>query len=819
MAENPLKLEIEAVINDGQMEQSMSKIKNKLKEISSFTQGSSTPLSPQAEQMKNQQSKIMQDMQKRYTEDLLNRHSQIDKVVGNTEKLYQNQMLSKKAQVELQEKMLRLLKEQKQIEDSLGMKTTATAGQPQAEAAKPSPMANIKNLLSGAGVAEIVRQGIRGIETSIAAPARETKAQTSAITGASKPLEEIYRGEGWVGQLYAKERSQAMDIATTQRNKTEALDTAKAVIPMIAGAIGAVAGLGAGGVGAIAGGVGAYTAASALMGGGGGLTSDRGLAKLGGMLGTSDRYQKMLSAETMGTFNEQEQLLRAQNIPQELARGTLSKKGGNLLALQRATGMEDDELMSAMRSNMTYGGEKYTSDEIFSNIEAMRSAGATSESLRGDLAGRAASLQKQGIRNAGAITGRLAAQGEGVQTDEALTKVLSKAVKTGVDESELAKMPEEFNRFATMASEIATSGIGFSESLMDKFSAAITDMTSVKSMQGAKSFIEQFQERAGAITGIEGQIGYGFLQSSEAAGIVGEEGAAKLGKYATLLNKTTLADLEKDPTLLKGLAAQTGIPEEQIRELIETQEEKKQFKTGKKQEAFKTLESAGEKFREDQQRLMEQEEKLKQEMGDLYQPSEDVQKQLTQKFEDTEEYAALQLEARNAALKETGTEYNVTGAKELAEIQMLSKLTQPGKKKPGIPTLSEGMGLTTDMGALIGGLGTSAMFPGEKGETKAMESIRESRATGDIAQLDNLSKYMEKFGNAAKNLDANTALAEEAIATFAKMIDKDAKGAFEAFARSIKEMTTTVEEKNKAEAEAAASPFKHLMSVQPGATY
>lgn len=226
------------------------------------------------------------------------------------------------------------------------------------------------------------------------------------------------------------------------------------------------------------------------------------------------------------------------------------------------------------------GTAQYTEANIMRQRQALLKGGGLTD-VQG-LAGRAAGFERNiGLMGAGGIMGRIAGAGMGqgaMQTEENTKRLLAEAVKIGVD---LSKMPVELQRFTQATAEIMTAGGGISPTAAARLGAGISGLTAVEVEAGKGAYQEALQAAKGA-GGMEGQIGYGFLMGRETAGIIGKEAAGKLGKSAELLNslnQLSVEDLERDPSLAKGLAKRLGVSEDKLKDLIQAKDAKKQSRT------------------------------------------------------------------------------------------------------------------------------------------------------------------------------------------------------------------------------------------------
>lgn len=236
----------------------------------------------------------------------------------------------------------------------------------------------------------------------------------------------------------------------------------------------------------------------------------------------------------------------------------------------------------------------FMQEDVEKSIQALTQAGATTEGARG-MAGAALQFQRNlRLQEAPQIMGRLQAAGvETEQTDQAVIKLMSEAVKMGVNASE---MPQEMQRMTAITAEIATRGGGFAAGAVESFAAGVTEMTQM-GLEGARTAFDEMIERAKTPGGFEGQMGMGFLMGEGAIEAFGPRAAAKIkgdSKLMNTLNQLSSEDLEKDPALAKGIAEQLGM---EPNDLIEAMRQKDEFKQTRTRTQMEATEELGEQIR------------------------------------------------------------------------------------------------------------------------------------------------------------------------------------------------------------------------------
>lgn len=743
---NDLKLEVGVKINDNEMDQSIKKMQEKLKDISKM---SSTPLSPGAQQQQQGQSKIMQDMQSRYLDTLNKEHAKTTKEMERIDNLYKQQNRSIEQQIKLQEKMLELKKHDKQVTDTIaangGNKQPPPGQNPPPNQTPPTPENEgggvaglLKNFLKAGAAAAIVQGALNISQNYIKAEGRELLSEAQSTSIAAIPLREAMQGKGYESVFFGQERMKALEMAEKQKNSQRTQDTAS-----IGGRIAIGAAAGAAG-GSMFGGIGALPGAAigALGGFGRSLMDDKTMAKMF----DGDRYEKMLTQEGMDNFQAFEAAEKAKDPMKTMARDFVNERGSTIMNLQRSTGMGDQGSMKFLEDNMNFGGGKYTLESILKNQQQIQQAGASSADLRGDLSGVASAANQYGVSNAGGILGRISGAGNQTQsTDDTFYRLMTKAVQAGVN---LSEMPQELNRFATIATELATQGGGFSEKAVDVFSAGMTDL-SAQSMQGAKAFAEEFQGRSGSAGGLEGQIGYGFMMGKGAEDIIGKEAMGKMKDrgITSALQSMTAEELEKNPTLLKGYSAQLGITEDKMLKLMSEKDLEKNFTTKDQKEAAKKYGEA----------------------------TKGMSPEELEEFKSTGEGAELYTSAFTATRQARGVGFR-PDSKGRATVEGLSRLSV-GKEKmeqqPDMPPPEEGMFE-----------GVKAFMSGKK--EGAFEDLERSKATGDTMQVKNLNKYLGDIQDSAKAFTESSAQYAAVFNAFVTAT-KEGGDAMSAFKEELKE--------------------------------
>lgn len=435
---------------------------------------------------------------------------------------------------------------------------------------EPMSQAAIRRIVQAIGINTIVQGALNTATYMVERERNMLQNQAGAAQIAARPLLAGIQGRGAESLFFGAERLKAAQMAVQEQQGQRGLDFAKIGAGIAGGAAAGTLIPGVGNVvGAIAGGVGAFAGTMAF--------SDRLRARLF----DQNMYTQMLTREGMQKFEAnllaQQQLNPMKGIAFEGMAGNYQ----DFIGLQRGLGLGDVGLFGEfdkegnrlsegmLRTQMMRGGgSPFTRQNIEQNISQMISGGASTEMARG-MGGRAAMFQRNMLQqNAPQILAQLSAAGMGAQqSEEAFKKILSEAVKIGVDTS---KMPQEMQRMSAVAVQLATQGGGFSQSMVQDFMRNLTGTSQVQ-IQAAGTVSQEMEKRSKASEGLTGMLGYAFLQGPRGEKAFGKEGAQKIKgdwKLMKLLNKVSAKDLEQDPALRKFLASDIGISEEALMKAV-----------------------------------------------------------------------------------------------------------------------------------------------------------------------------------------------------------------------------------------------------------
>lgn len=581
-----LKLEVGLKISDQEADQSIRTLQDKLKRLQ---QATGTEMSPQAQQQQAGQSRALQDMQKRYVEDLNNRYQQIQKTMTDIDKLYQNQMLGDKSRVAMQEKLLELKRQEKQIGET--MKTagvTPPGQQPPEERTGLDLLKTLGKIVASGAIAKGALNFAQGIVTL---PGQTLLAEGAIRQAQMQPLQMGMQGRGYELAAFGQERGQAMGMARDQMENQKLMDRVGSAFGLVLSA--AAGSLAAGGLGA-AGGAAAYAG-----------SNQRGMLSLGSMFGIGeDAYNAMIQKEGIQNFEAYSQALRYQDVSKGLGSDFLNKNLGGIVGVERATGLGDEALFGrgrvqapqgwgrGMRSPTGAAGqqtEEYTEmglidqsvfygdtggrarfapAQVMETITKLMQAGMSQRQLtEGQTgAGDVLALEQQGVRGATGIAGRLGQIGA-MKSDEALIRLFAE----GMNKS---KVGEDLNRFMQVTVDLATKTGTFSGEIVSRVASSLIDDTDF-ALKTAAGVSQKLSARDESLEGLEGQAGLQAATTSKLyKEIFGDEEGKKVHEkvmgdpfLAMALTKLKVEDLA-DEDLAASYGAMMGTDAEGARRVV-----------------------------------------------------------------------------------------------------------------------------------------------------------------------------------------------------------------------------------------------------------
>ncbi len=477
----------------------------------------------------------------------------------------------------------------------------------------------LKQMTMAAGAAAIYKGALNTASDYITRDRVIGANNAASFNMGSREMREGMQGQGSRGMFWMPERARAMRSATTEQNRRSKLDLVEAGGSALAGGLaGGYAGLNAGGV------AGAYVGAGvgAMFGGVGALPGSiigAGIGGIGGMIGgaylgmhatTSERgrarlfdQQKYNSIATKEGLENYEQNLaseKARDPRKQLARDYFEENSGNMASMQKMAGLGSDleltggradgttnENAGMLQRNMKYGGQyggvNFSQQTIQEQMNAIASGGGMTEGIR-ELGGSAATYNRQfNLSNAGQTMGKM--QGNtGMNsslTDMAYQKLLTEAVRLGVDAS---SMPRELEKMTQMTAELQTAGGVNATGMGDLFGAGLAGYNQ-KAMGAAAGAAQDFKTTGKEAGGWEGQMGMGFLQGDKAKELLG--GKTLTAQQMNAINQTSAAELGEEG--ISRMASAYDIEPDKMKQLLQEKDKSKQGRSGQEDTTYKEL--------------------------------------------------------------------------------------------------------------------------------------------------------------------------------------------------------------------------------------
>jgi hypothetical protein len=417
-----------------------------------------------------------------------------------------------------------------------------------------------KQLLKGISVNAVIQGALDAGRYVIERDRKFESEKGGAAALASRPLRQFYAGQGSDMQFWMPERQKAMQMAGKEQGRQGILDYLK--IGGITGggaAGGAIIGAAAGsffpGLGTIAGGV-----TGGIMGALGGFGgSMMGSDRLKARLFDPGMYQAMQSKAGMEKYEQNLQSQQLQDPRRMMGREYWNENWQNLHGMQRTLGMGGNEFLGGPNSkswlSQQIGSSGTTQENIQDTLSQIMGAGGTSQAGRQGTGIGARFGQRFFQDNAGSVMGRLSGAGIGQgmsgegfdhKMEDSYKRLMSEAVKIGVD---LSTMPKELERFTEITSQaIARTG---NENVSSLISAAMPGTTQLAMQQG-QTALQDFTARVGTGSGWEGQMGWSAMSKS-----------ANLSKLPVnvkqLLNTLPPDQITADNPLLQSAANLAGV--------------------------------------------------------------------------------------------------------------------------------------------------------------------------------------------------------------------------------------------------------------------
>jgi len=371
----------------------------------------------------------------------------------------------------------------------------------------------------GLGAAGMIGTGIQMADPLIRSMAAEnrnyTYAQGSAISGMSH-TNDVYQNRMSSQMFFAPERQRALDTALEKMQKTQFADKYTLGVGGLLGKTAAGAGAGAlvGGVGGL--GVGALP--GAVIGGAVGLgkgaydiaSDERSRYAFMANMGSEEAQKKLQAlqiSEMVSDFNGLIEAEKNKNPVKKAAEERFQQTRQRNLEVQRSMGLSNagfyGEAGEAGQSGLLGRGFQagYTEEETLGAAQGIGAAGGSTRSSRFNNVLANQMSRRMDMTNSSQLIGGLSRQlGGNVETEAATIKVMSEAMKLGLDKSEFAAEQRKFAEMTVGAIQAAgvssVQGAGEAAAGFAAFNAGNT-MADLNAMGGAQRAFDQATSQTG----------------------------------------------------------------------------------------------------------------------------------------------------------------------------------------------------------------------------------------------------------------------------------------------------------------------------------
>jgi hypothetical protein len=467
-------IEFKATLNTSEMDQKIQALQQKLKAFGSTNvgekgkeiYGAGSPMSDRAQKLQEQYNQrsisALRDefnLRERLYRNQEKQLKEIDTQLNKTKMSEQERLKIEQERVKTQERLVALSVEQAEIaqkakgmgSDLGGFKGTGV-GQPQPpEQPQGSKLGQIVgSVVQALGVASILK-AVQGAATQTLNSGSLISQQRGAIIGSfaqTSGVDNLLSGKGIETYYNQGLRQRALGDAQGAVRAGQFNQNAAIAAMPIAMQAGAAAGSFAGpigtAIGGISAGIGSFASSGRNRAQALGLLRGQGLGQSGAAYDAetlTEEYSKNLEAQKSQDYFGQKSL------------GYLEGNRSRFLNAQRLGGMGDEQFRDRFNQGL------FTTDERMSGMQAAIGAGGSTAQARGSFAGQGLALGRDyGLTSADQVLGSLSktVSGQNGTSNEVVRRLLSEAVKTGLDTSTFARENEKY--FQMSAEFISKSG-------------------------------------------------------------------------------------------------------------------------------------------------------------------------------------------------------------------------------------------------------------------------------------------------------------------------------------------------------------------------
>lgn len=321
---------------------------------------------------------------------------------------------------------------------------------------------------------------------------------------------------------------------------------AGSIVPGAGTAVGGVIG---GTVGAISGGI---------IGAGTGFANAMLDERKRSMLFDPEAYKQFVGAGGAEEYKKTMESYKAQNFSKIKAQEYFERNKDNMIRMQRAFGLSDEELFGGEESLYQRAARAgFTENEINRSAIGIQQAGGTTRA--GIEGGVYAAQMERGLdlTNASSLIGKISGRTGmgGAESKDEIIRMYAEATRIGLDESEVRGLLETS---ATMALESGVSADEIQQALQSGLM-----VQSQRGIQAAQGAFERIKGKTGQMGGTRGQFALAEFGSDEMTDILREAGGEGTKGFSfresAMLVGTSVDEFSSDNKAIRGLLLKRGI--------------------------------------------------------------------------------------------------------------------------------------------------------------------------------------------------------------------------------------------------------------------
>lgn len=390
------------------------------------------------------------------------------------------------------------------------------------------------------------------------------------IAGAVGELADLQQQRrGYEMDFYGAERAKAAE-ASMKRMKAERVGDQTSLIGqmLVAGSAGAVVGAKTGaGLGLLTGpGAPLTTAGGAFVGGIGGFAVGAGGAFAANMLDDRKRsmlfdpegYEQFIGAKGAQTYKSSLEKYKAENFTKVKAQEYFERNKGNMIKMQRAFGLSDEELFGGEESLYNRAAQAGFDESVVNRSASgiLQAGGTTRAGIEGSV--YAAQMERGlDLTNAASLIGKISSRTGmgGAESKDEVIRMYAEATRIGLDESEVRGLLETSTQMALQ------SGISADEIQQALQSGLVVQ--SQKGIQAAQSAFERIKGKTGQMGGIRGQLAMAEFGSKEMTNLLQEAGGEGTKGFSFkeigYITSQSVDKISADNDAISGMLLERGI--------------------------------------------------------------------------------------------------------------------------------------------------------------------------------------------------------------------------------------------------------------------